>query len=90
MSIGERRLDDSELPRLNRRPTRYYLVGGKMDGDTLCQWLVEIHETESDAIKSAMRLTKTIVTDCRDWTPEELDNGSRAVLVELDETQDQH
>lgn len=90
VSIGARRLDDNKLPRLNRRPTRYYLVGGRMDGRTLRQWLVGVHETEANAIKAATRLTKTIVTDCRDWTSEELDNGSRSVLVEADETQDQH
>lgn len=89
MSIGERRLDDGQLPRLNHRPTRYYLVQGRLEGSTLRQWIVETYTDEAVALKTAEALPKVIITDCRDWTPEELDNRARAVLIENNEPQDQ-
>jgi hypothetical protein len=49
MSIGDRRLDDSQLPRLNRRPICYYLVRGKMEEKTLRQWIVGVYQKELDA-----------------------------------------
>jgi hypothetical protein len=87
MGISERRLNDSQLPRLNNRPPRYYLVQGRLEGDTLRQWIIVSYKQESDALAAAEEEFKAIVTDCRDWTAEELDHQSRALLVE-DETSD--
>jgi hypothetical protein len=81
MGIGERRLNDRQLPRLNNRPPRYYLVQGEREGDILRQWIIVSYKQESDALAAAEVNYKAIVTDCRDWTVEELDNQSRILLI---------
>jgi hypothetical protein len=87
MDIGIRRLDDNQLPRLNHRPTRYYLVRSKLDPDVdfVDQWIVGTYATESEAIAAAESNPKVVVTDCRDWTPEELDLEQRSFLIEFDD-----
>ncbi|KJH69403.1 hypothetical protein UH38_24175 [Aliterella atlantica CENA595] len=68
---------------MNRRPTRYYLVEGRLEDSTLYQKIVAVFVNEEEAFKTAEKMPKAIITDCRDWCLEELDNGSRAIAIQL-------
>ena len=74
MAIGKRRWNDNEMTRLNDRATCYYLVRSKVDGTYVEQRIVAVFKEEFDAITAAELDIKSTASDCRDWTPEQLDN----------------